>query len=186
MKRSRILAAVVLTPLLASGCSSQNHVGTTSLENFKGSGGPAGLGGPSSSAKPSQGAATTQPPPVRTTPADPIRSAHATTAPPAAVPVRTTPPASASHVTLTISIGSDSASAGPFNPPAARIYKGTCASFVNRDVTPRSVVADAGSFTSGTIAPGKSWTYCGKQVGTFNYHDGTRPYAVASLQVLAA
>jgi hypothetical protein len=47
------------------------------------------------------------------------------------------------------------------------------------------VVSDSGTFNSGPIAPGGTWSYSVGPAGTYNYHDGTRPYAVASFQAVS-
>jgi len=46
------------------------------------------------------------------------------------------------------------------------------------------VVSDTGAFDSGPIAPGATWNYTANTVGTYHYHDGTRPYAVAYFEVV--
>ena len=107
--------------------------------------------------------------------------ATATTAPPAAAPTTTAAPQQ--QTAIEIKIQADDA-ASQFEPSIARIYAGTCARFVNTDSVPRSVEADDGSFSSGEIAPGASYDAC-PAAGRHNYHDGTRPYAVGSLEVLA-
>jgi hypothetical protein len=48
---------------------------------------------------------------------------------------------------------------------------------------PRSVEDSAGAFRSPTIPPGGSWDYKANTAGTYNYSDGTRPYAVGQLVV---
>ena len=85
---------------------------------------------------------------------------------------------------FTIAINSDTSNQPQFNPPAARVYTGTIISFVNHDTVARSVVSDTGAFDSGPIAPGATWNYTANTVGTYHYHDGTRPYAVAYFEVV--
>jgi plastocyanin len=101
---------------------------------------------------------------------------HAATPAPTAKPVAQN---------FSIGINGDNSGSPQFNPPAARVYTGTIIVFTNKDSVPRSVVSDNGTFNSGPIAPGATWNYTAAIVGTFNYHDGTRPYAVAYFQVIS-
>jgi plastocyanin len=72
-----------------------------------------------------------------------------------------------------------------FDPSAVRVYKGSFVKWVNHDTVARSVESDDGkSFVSPSIPPGGSWTYTASTPGQFAYHDGTRPYAVATLEVI--
>lgn len=72
-----------------------------------------------------------------------------------------------------------------FDPYYIRVFQGGVISVTNRDAQDRSVVADRGEFDSGPIAPGDTWTYTADRVGKFNFHDGTRPFVVGTLEVLA-
>lgn len=93
--------------------------------------------------------------------------------------------AQAAH--FAIAINSDSSGQPAFFPPAAQVYAGTIITFTNHDSVVRSVVSDPGApvaFNSGPLAPGASWTFTAKTAGQYNYHDGTRPYAVADFKVL--
>jgi hypothetical protein len=47
----------------------------------------------------------------------------------------------------------------------------------------RSVVADNGAFTSPLLPPRSKFDYLANTAGTINCHDGTRPYAVGTLEV---
>jgi plastocyanin len=153
------VAIVVLTATTAAACGGGNEVGDADLlDEADGSGGTR------------LGAETT------TTTAAPV----ATTSPPVTQPTATT-----KKPTATTAAPTDSQSKPAFDPPAARIYQGTCAKWTNNDAKARSVIADAGQFDSGSIAPGASWTYCGASAGKFSYHDGTRPYAVGTIEVVA-
>lgn len=106
------------------------------------------------------------------------------------------PPTSAARQTqappqaakFNIAIYGDTSSTPGFYPPAARVVQGTIIVFTNKDSQPRSVATDPGdpaSFASPSIAPGGTWQWTAGAPGTYNYHDGTRPYAVASFQVVA-
>jgi hypothetical protein len=66
-----------------------------------------------------------------------------------------------------------------------RVFVGSVIKATNKTDEPRSVVARHGEFDSGPIAPGKSWVYNASQVGKFEFGDGTRPYVLGTLEVLA-
>ena len=102
-----------------------------------------------------------------------------TTAPEATTTTAKAPPA------LEVAINGDGGGQSQFDPSQARVYVGSTVVWTNRDSVPRSVEADDGTFASPSLAPGESFTYKTDKVGRFNYHDGTRPYAVAALEVLA-
>jgi plastocyanin len=91
------------------------------------------------------------------------------------------------QVAILISINGDSggATTTQFDPSAARVFVGSLVEWVNHDKVARSVVADNHVFGSAMLAPGATFSYRAVTVGTFNYHDGTRPYAVGSLEVIA-
>lgn len=57
-----------------------------------------------------------------------------------------------------------------FNPSTLTVPALTEVTFINNDSTTHTITADDGSFDSGQIAPGKSYTHAFEQPGTFNYH----------------
>jgi plastocyanin len=171
------LLAATLALVTATACGG-SHVGGNGL--FNGSNQTPGnftFATPSSSAAAaigSQGAAPPQSARAAAT-AAPIQRATQR-------PASTPPPA-----TFQIAIDSDTSAQPGFQPPNANVYQNTVIVFTNRDSVARSVVSDAGdpaSFSSGPIAPGASWSYTATTLGTYNYHDGTRPYTVASFSVV--
>ncbi len=105
--------------------------------------------------------------------------ASTTTAAPAPAPTTTTKAAPV----LAIAINGDAGGQSQFDPSQARVYVGTTVKWTNADSQPRSIEADDGTFASSTLAPGESFTYKTDRAGKFNYHDGTRPYAVGTLEV---
>lgn len=76
--------------------------------------------------------------------------------------------------------------ANGYDPYYIRVFAGGLVLVTNKDSQARSVTADHGEFDSGSIPPGGSWTYRPRSAGKFNFHDGTRPYVVGVLEVLAA
>lgn len=185
MKQNRMVAAGAL--LLAAGlglgaCASSTkvgagvHVGKTH--------GNANLTLPGQSNSPSPGA---------TTAGAPKGTAATTTAPPAtqavASPTTTEHAATATTAAKPFAIGIygdvNSQNKPAFDPPDAAVYVGTPVVFTNYDTTARSVVAEGGAFKSPLIAPGASWTWVPRVAGTYNYQDGTRPYANGTIQVYA-
>ncbi len=189
MSRARILITVVVALSAAlSACGEKNKVGNGALLDFKdqaqgrlgattttapvettiaAAGGKAGVG---------QVTTTTVAP--TTTQAPALAATTTTTAAPT-----TTTTARQAPVTE-ISINSDGGSS-QFDPSQAAAFVGGIFRWTNRDSVPRSVEADDGSFRSPMLGPGESFDFKAAKVGTVNYHDGTRPYAVAAIQVVA-
>jgi plastocyanin len=161
------LAAIVL---LTASCGGGSKVGSEKLLDFN----------EEARRRLGEKAQTKTPTPTRA-----VNESQRRTPPPrAAVGGRPTPAPAKKVATIEIAIQSDSAGTA-FDPVAAKVFVGSIARWTNRDTTTRSVVADGGQFQSGPIAPGRSWSYVTRTAGRFNYHDGTRPYAVASLEVVA-
>jgi len=155
-----------------SGCGGNNKVGSKSLVNFK------------DQAQQRLGATTSTVAGPATTAAGGsghlgIGGATTTTAAPRAT--TTVAPQQA----FEIDINGDNSGTTQFDPPAARVFVGTSVKFINKDTVARSVESDNNAFASGPIAPNGSWTYKPAAAGQFNYHDGTRPYAVGSLEVVS-
>jgi manganese oxidase len=57
-----------------------------------------------------------------------------------------------------------------FNPDELRVPVGTTVTWVNRDGMVHTVTADDGSFDSGDIRGGESWSYTFDEPGEFSYH----------------
>jgi plastocyanin len=116
-------------------------------------------------------------------------SVGATTAPPTTAPAATTtaPPTTQApeKIAIEISINGDSSGTTQFEPSQTRVFSGSLVKWTNKDSVARSVEADDGTFKSGSLEPGQSFTYRADKVGRFNYTDGTRPYAVGALEVIA-
>ncbi len=170
MRKSTLRSTAFLLGLVASvllaGCGGTSYGNGQSFNGLNSS--QAALGAATPTPAPS---AATQTAPPTTAP-----TAHAATPPP------TTKPQAQSFA---IGIFGDNSGNPQFNPPAARVYTGTIIVFTNHDSVARSVVSDNGAFNSGPIAPGATWSYTASAAGTYNYHDGTRPYAVAYFQVVS-
>ncbi|HZQ87587.1 MAG TPA: hypothetical protein VFA83_22265 [Acidimicrobiales bacterium] len=166
-----VIVAVGMLASLAGACGGNNKVGNKSLVNFK------------DQAQQRLGATTTTAGGPVTTAAGGgghlgIGASTTTTVAPRAA--TTVPQAQA----FEIDINGDNSGTTQFDPPAARVYAGTTVKFTNKDTVARSVESDTGAFNSGPIAPNASWSYKAATAGQFNYHDGTRPYAVGSFEVV--
>ena len=174
-RRRTALGAVVLVLALA-GCAAENKTGSGEVLDFKDTV-QKGLG---DAASPTAARTTAPTATKAAAPAAPT----ATKAAPA--PARTAAPQRTQAApAFVITINSDSSAAGSqFTPSVARVYVGQVVTWKNGDSVPRSVVEDNGAFKSPSIPPGGTYTYTADKPGTFNYKDGTRPYAVASLEVL--
>jgi plastocyanin len=66
-------------------------------------------------------------------------------------------------------------SATAFTPATVTIATGAAVKWTNGDTKSHQVVANNGSFASGSIAKGKSYSHTFNTAGTFNYHDALHP-----------
>lgn len=162
LRAARTLLAVLAVVLLAAACSSKKDVGSDSL--LKGTDEKTG------DTRLGETTTTTAPKNAPTT---------ASTAPAATQP----PTTQAAAPAIEVSINGDKTTGGPFQPRVAQVRASSIVRFVNKDKDPRSVVSDDGVFDSGPIAPGGTWDWVAQGAGTYNYTDGTRPYAVGTVQV---
>ncbi len=109
-----------------------------------------------------------------------IQQATTTTAPPA------TTTTEKQVTTIEVTINGDNSGTTQFSPSLVRVFVGTVIQWTNVDKVERSVESDDGqAFASPMIPPGGVYEYTATAPGEFNYHDGTRPYAVGRVEVLA-
>jgi plastocyanin/predicted small secreted protein len=172
----RTIALLVVALLTLAACGDDTSVGTgIDLDNLGAEDSDGAIRGTTS---------TTAEPEVEAQQEAPAPTPE-TTAPPATAPPETAPPqtAPAEQPSIVIGINSDTSGVPQFDPPVAAVYAGSLVRFQNNDSAPRSVVAGDGSFDSGPIAPGASWDHRADAAGSFNYTDGTRPYAQGKIEV---
>jgi len=62
-----------------------------------------------------------------------------------------------------------------FVPDIAEVPMGTTVTWVNDDNVPHTITSVSGSFDSGSIAPGKTYSYKFNQAGTFEYSCTNHP-----------
>src|SRR6478752_5705287 len=62
-----------------------------------------------------------------------------------------------------------------FSVATLSISAGTQVTWTNNDATAHTVTADDGSFNSGNIAPGASFSHTFNNMGTVNYHCAIHP-----------
>ncbi|HEY7017340.1 MAG TPA: cupredoxin domain-containing protein [Gaiellaceae bacterium] len=98
--------------------------------------------------------------------------------------MRTVVLAAAAAVALTVPAASQTAAtatktitikATAFSPTSRTITTGDAIKWTNGDTKNHQVVANNGSFASGTIGPNKSYTHTFNTAGTFNFHDALHP-----------
>jgi plastocyanin len=62
-----------------------------------------------------------------------------------------------------------------FNPGTITVSKGTTVTWTNDDPTTHTIVSDSGSFTSGGLGKGNTFSRTFTEAGTFGYHCGVHP-----------
>jgi len=70
-----------------------------------------------------------------------------------------------------------------FSPASVNVTTGTTVTWVNNDAIAHTVTADNGSFDSGNIAPGNSFTHTFSSAGTVSYHCSIHPMMTGSVAV---
>ena len=61
-----------------------------------------------------------------------------------------------------------------FEPAQVTVATGETVTWTNNDAVTRQIVADGGAFTSGPIAPGRTYSFRFTRAGSFAYHDQTK------------
>ena len=175
MIRRTVILFAILTLLFAGACSEDNEVGSGVKVDKNAAGSNNRLGATTTTAAaPTTTAAATA---TTAAPTAPTAAPKSTTT--TAAPTTTAPKATA----FEISINGDNSGKKQFDPPQAGVRLGTVVRWVNTDSVDRVVQSEEAGFQSPPIPPGGSWEYKTDTKGTFNYQDGTRPYAVGVLQV---
>ena len=72
-----------------------------------------------------------------------------------------------------------------FNPTRARAKAGTVVRWMNNGKTPHTIVAQDGSWTTGTIAPGQEAPVLFEKPGIYLYKCTEHPWAIGKLTVVA-
>jgi len=185
MRQSKKFSVLLVVALLGLGaCGDDNEVGKgIETKDLEGEGGLS-LGATTTTVA----AETTVAPPTTSRAAAAVATTTTTTTTKAAAATTTTRPpitttAQSTAPALVIAIQSDKA-ASQFDPRVGRVRVGSTIRWENRDTVARSVEADDLSFKSEAIPPGGSFEYKATTAGNVNYHDGTRPYAVGSLEIV--
>jgi len=70
-----------------------------------------------------------------------------------------------------------------FDPPTLTVPVGTTVTWTNNDSTTHTVTADDGSFDSGNVDPGGTFSFTFSTAGTINYHCKIHPNMTASITV---
>jgi plastocyanin len=70
-----------------------------------------------------------------------------------------------------------------FSAATLKIAAGTTVKWTNNDAVPHTVTADDGSFDSGTMAPGSTYSKTFTTPGTYAYHCSVHPSMKASVDV---
>ena len=70
-----------------------------------------------------------------------------------------------------------------FVPATLRLRRGERVEWVNNDLVPHTVTARDGSFDSGSIAAGASWTWVADRAGSVAYACAYHPDMTASVAI---
>src|SRR5215207_11322622 len=70
-----------------------------------------------------------------------------------------------------------------FEPANAAVQPGDTIMFINYGNRPHTVTADDGSFASGTLRPGQSFSHTFQNPGTVTYHCSIHPFMTGSVAV---
>ena len=101
-------------------------------------------------------------------------------------PVLATGAAAAGTVIMPVGVGSNQGL--NFSPVKVTVVIGqnNTVTFINKDSAAHTVTADGGSFDSGNMNPGDSWTYTFATAGTFSYHCTYHSWMKGTVVVVAS
>ncbi len=94
---------------------------------------------------------------------------------PTNTPTATSTPTS-TPVVAGVAIVDDPSVAYAFSPAAITVAAGTTVIWTNQSSAPHTVTADDGSWGSGTLAPGATFSHTFNSLGTYTYHCAIHPF----------
>jgi plastocyanin len=62
------------------------------------------------------------------------------------------------------------------NPSVIKVSRATTVTWTNRDSVPHTIAANDGSFRSGLLQPGQSWSFTFDKSGTYSYYCEPHPF----------
>jgi len=139
--------------------------------------------GSSNSSLPSAPSQLPTSPPVGTA-APPV----APTPPPVAPtppPVAPTPPPVAASSSIVIPVGAEFLGNRAFVPGDLAVQVGTTVTWMNTDRDSHTTTSDAAAWNSGTISPGRQFSFTFQTAGTFPYHCSFHPGMIGTIVVSA-
>ena len=85
--------------------------------------------------------------------------------------------------TVSIVMGASALTTSAYSPNPVRLSVGSAVTWVNTDNTAHTSTADGGAWSSGPIAPGRSFSRTFTSTGTFTYRCTIHPGMVGSIEV---
>ena len=116
------------------------------------------------------------PPPVAPTP-PPVA--------PTPPPVAPTPPPVAASASIVIPVGAEFLGNRAFVPGDLAVQVGTTVTWMNTDRDSHTTTSDAAGWNSGTISPGRQFSFTFQTAGTFPYHCSFHPGMIGTVVVSA-
>jgi plastocyanin len=90
---------------------------------------------------------------------------------------------SGSATPVSIPRGADVLTSTAYNPNPVSVTVGTTVTWTNNDTTAHTATGDDGTWNSGTMLPGATFSRTFNTAGTFTYHCTIHPNMVASVMV---
>jgi plastocyanin len=84
---------------------------------------------------------------------------------------------------VSIVAGSSNKTTDAYSPSPIAIARGAAVTWTNNDTTVHDSTSDNGVWSSGTLAPGASFTFTFSNTGTFTYHCTIHPGMVGTVTV---
>lgn len=93
------------------------------------------------------------------------------------------PTSSGNGTPITIVKGAQALTTTAYSPDPLTISAGTTVTWTNSDSTPHTATSDTGTFGSGTINGGGSYSFTFQNKGTYTYHCSFHPNMVGTVTV---
>jgi plastocyanin len=102
---------------------------------------------------------------------------------PAPTPTPTPAPTGGQSSTITIPVGAEFLGNKAFTPPDLSVAVGTTVTWTNTDRDSHTSTSDTAGWNSGTISPGRQFSFTFQSAGTFPYHCSFHPGMIGTVVV---